>query len=64
MPLSKHFGGHGSQVMKSMEKTYGKEKAERIFYATEAKMKKKSPMAEHINKLKANGKLKSKKTKY
>ncbi len=64
MPRNKHFGGHGSQVMKSMEKAYGKEKAERIFYATESKMKKKSPMAEHLNTLKAKGKLKSKKTKY
>jgi hypothetical protein len=42
MPISKHFKGHGTEVMKSMEKTYpDKETAERVFYATENKMKKK-----------------------
>lgn len=41
MPLSKYFGGHGEEVMASMEKTYGPEKAERVFYATENKNKKK-----------------------
>lgn len=34
MPLSKHFGGHGAEVMADMRKRYG-DKAERIFYATE-----------------------------
>lgn len=43
MPLNKHFKGHGDEVMKSMEKTYGPEKAERVFYATENKMKGKRP---------------------
>lgn len=41
MPLNKHFEGHGAEVMKSMEKTYGKgEKAKQVFYATENKRKK------------------------
>ena len=59
MPLSKHFGGKGEQVMRAMRKTYGPEKAERIFYATESKMK--SKMADHINGMKKKGYLKSKK---
>jgi hypothetical protein len=33
MPLSKYFGGHGKEVMSSMQKKYGKD-AESIFYAT------------------------------
>lgn len=40
MPLSKHYGGHGEEVMASMEKEYGSEKAKRIFYATENARKK------------------------
>ena len=55
MPLSKHYGGHGSEVMESMKKTYGPEKAKRVFYATENKM------ASHLNDMKAKGKLRSKK---
>ena len=40
MPPSKHFGGKGAKVMKSMQKTYGStKKAERVFYATENKQK-------------------------
>jgi len=36
MPISKHYGGHGDEVMSSMKKTYGdSEKAKRVFYATE-----------------------------
>ena len=54
MPLSKHFGGHGSEVMASMKKTYGPEKAKRVFYATESKM------ASHLGDMKKKGKLKSK----
>lgn len=38
MPISKHYGGHGEEVMRSMRKQYGP-KAERIFYATENKQK-------------------------
>ncbi len=56
MPLSKHFGGHGEKVMKDMRERYG-EKAERIFYATENKMK------DHLNNMKSSGMLKSKKKK-
>jgi hypothetical protein len=41
MPLSKHFGGHGKEVMASMRRTYGDEEtAKRVFYATENKDKK------------------------
>jgi len=40
MPLSKHFGGKGAEVMSSMKKTYGPEKAKEVFYATENKRKK------------------------
>ena len=39
MPLSKHFGGHGEEVMQNMKKTYGAKKAKQVFYATENKMK-------------------------
>lgn len=35
MPLNKHYKGHGEKVMKAMKETYGEEKAERVFYATE-----------------------------
>jgi hypothetical protein len=35
MPISKHYKGHGDEVMSSMKKTYGSEKAKRVFYATE-----------------------------
>ncbi len=41
MPLSKHFQGHGDEVMKSMQKTYGPKKAESVFYATENAQKNK-----------------------
>ncbi len=37
MPISKHFGGHGAEVMKDMKKRYGSKKGERVFYATENK---------------------------
>lgn len=39
MPLSKHHGGHGDEVMANMKKQYGDKKAERVFYATENKKK-------------------------
>jgi hypothetical protein len=39
MPISKHYGGHGSEVMSSMKKTYDPETAKRVFYATENKRK-------------------------
>ena len=39
MPPSKHYGGQGEKVMRSMRKTYGPEKAKRVFYATENKGK-------------------------
>jgi hypothetical protein len=40
MPISKYFHGHGRKVMKEMKERYGEEAGERVFYATEAKMKK------------------------
>lgn len=40
MPISKYFGGHGSEVMKKMKEKYGK-RGEQVFYATAAKSKKK-----------------------
>lgn len=39
MPLSKYFSGHGEKVMSSMRKTYGAEKAKKVFYATANKRK-------------------------
>jgi hypothetical protein len=43
MPLSKHYKGHGAEVMSAMKHTYGdSEKAKRVFYATENKNKKKA----------------------
>ncbi len=39
MPLSKHYKGHGEEVMANMVKQYGAEKGKRVFYATENKMK-------------------------
>jgi hypothetical protein len=39
MPISKHYGGHGSDVMSSMKKAYDPETAKRVFYATENKRK-------------------------
>ncbi len=54
MPISKHFGGNGAEVMKSMTKTYGADKAKSVFYATENSMK------SHLDHMKKSGKLKSK----
>lgn len=34
MPVSAYFGGHGSDVMSSMKKKYGKNKGKSVFYAT------------------------------
>jgi hypothetical protein len=43
VPLSKHYKGHGDEVMSSMKKTYGdSETAKRVFYATENKQKKRA----------------------
>ncbi len=47
MPLSKYYGGHGEEVMASMAKEYGSEKAKRVFYATANKQKK---LDHHIGK--------------
>ena len=49
MPISKHFGGKGAEVMASMNETYkDPAKAKSVFYATEnkrkAKKKKPAPM--------------------
>jgi len=42
MPISKYFHGKGKKVMKSMKKTYGKEKGKSVFYATANKAMKKN----------------------
>lgn len=34
MPLSKYYGGKGSEVMSKMKKKYGEEKGKKVFYAT------------------------------
>lgn len=34
MPLSKYFKGKGKQVMKDMQKRYGKKHGKEVFYAT------------------------------
>ena len=41
MPLSQYYGGHGESVMSKMKKKYGGKKGERVFYATQNKMKNK-----------------------
>lgn len=40
MPINKYYSGHGEEVMADMKQRYG-DKAERVFYATQNKMKKK-----------------------
>ena len=40
MPISKHYGGNGEKVMRSMRKTYkNPKKAKQVFYARENKLK-------------------------
>jgi len=39
MPLSKHYKGRGTEVMKKMKSRYGEKKGESVFYATENKRK-------------------------
>lgn len=34
MPISKYYGGHGSEVMHNMTKQYGEKKGKQVFYAT------------------------------
>lgn len=56
MPMSKHFGGEGERVMKSMMKTYkNKKTAKRVFYATEQK-----GLKEHTTEMARKGKLRMK----
>lgn len=60
MPLSKHYGGEGEKVMRSMMKTYhNKETANRVFYATENKRKKKG-LKEHTAEMAKKGHLRMK----
>jgi hypothetical protein len=42
MPISKYYGGHGSEVMKSMKGRYGEDKGKEVFYATANKRKQNS----------------------
>lgn len=37
MPIDEYYEGEGSKVMSSMKKTYGADKAKRVFYATASK---------------------------
>lgn len=40
MPIDKHFGGHGDEVMRAVKKTYGSlKKAKQVFYAKDNKNK-------------------------
>jgi len=39
MPISKYYGGHGSEVMSNMTKEYGAKKGKQVFYATANKKK-------------------------
>jgi hypothetical protein len=39
MPISKHYKGHGKEVMKDMRARYGNEKGIEVFYARENKLK-------------------------
>ena len=34
MPINEYYRGHGSEVMRSMEKRYGKKAGKRVFYTT------------------------------
>lgn len=34
MPISKYYGGHGSEVMSKMKSKYGAKKGKSVFYAT------------------------------
>ena len=34
MPVGEYYGGHGSKVMKNMQKEYGAKKGKQVFYAT------------------------------
>lgn len=45
MPISRYYGGHGEQVMRSMRKKYGPKKGKQVFYATLNKRKKKGARA-------------------
>ena len=41
MPVGEYFQGHGDEVMASMKKKYGEKKGKSVFYATDAKRKRK-----------------------
>lgn len=43
MPISAHYRGKGKKVARSMKKTYGRD-WKKVFYATEAKAKKKKAL--------------------
>lgn len=52
MPISKYYGGHGSDVMKNMTKRYGTKKGKQVFYAT-ANARKQNPAVEGLKKAKS-----------
>jgi len=37
VPINAYFHGHGEEVLADMKKKYGKDKGERVFYATAKK---------------------------
>ena len=50
MPISKYYGGHGSEVMNNMEREYGPDKGKRVFYATLNKRKQQESGSPKIGK--------------
>lgn len=42
MPISEYYGGHGREVLKNMKSRYGSKAGQRVFYATDAKRRKKA----------------------
>lgn len=47
MPISKYFGGHGSEVLSNMEHEYGAKKGKSVFYATANKRGEKPGKDDH-----------------
>ncbi len=58
MPVSKHYSGHGEEVMANMMKEYGAKKGKQVFYATE--MKRKKGLKEHTAAMVGKGHLRMK----
>ena len=56
MPLTKYYGGHGTEVMANMKKTYGPKKAKQVFYATANKHKINTAPSEPVQQKALQGK--------